>query len=99
MENLINTAPIWCFIAFLAFMLNMAVSAKARRDAARASKHGVGLQQREHPAHLQPHCTCHTGGHRRPPRLGAEAIVSERPREGCRRTHRASAHGKECTPC
>jgi hypothetical protein len=95
MENLISIDTI-CFITFLAFMLGMKASAKVWRDAASAPKRCAGLQQRDRFAYPQFHCTW---GPRRPPDLGAEATVSESPRDWCRRTHRASAHGKECTPC
>ena len=37
-------------------------------------------------------------GLRRRERLGAEATVSESPREWCRQAQRAPAHGKEYTP-
>ena len=38
-------------------------------------------------------------GLRRRERLGAEAFVSEQPREWSLQAHRAPAHGKERTPC
>src|SRR5512139_2024639 len=98
MEDLINGDTIGWFILLLAFTLSMTASAKARLDA-RVSKRCIGLQQREHPAHPRIHCPRRTCGPCRLHDPGAEAAVSELPREGCRRAHRASAHGKECTPC
>lgn len=92
MENLISSDMIGCVIALLAFALGMTVTAKA-------SKRRVG-QQRGHPVAQvsQQHFSERKGGARGPSHPGAEAAVSESPREWCRPAYRAPAHGKEYTP-
>lgn len=79
MEDLINGDTIGWFVLILAFTLSMTATAKARLDAAKASKRCIGLRRWERP--------------------GADAIVSEQPRERSLQAHRAPAHGKERTPC
>ena len=91
MENLISSDTIGCVIAFLAFALGMAVSAKTL-------KRCVG-RRRSPPAQLSRlHCSDRAGGSCGSYQPGAEATVSASPREWCRRAHRAPAHGKEYTP-